>query len=298
MSEPRPVIPGRFYMITRRVTQRQFLLRPDEETNNAFIYCLADAARRFDVTVILPQMMSNHHHTIVFDGPGKINEFNHWFHMHLAKCQNALRGRWENMWASEPPCIVELIELNDVIEKLAYVATNPVKAGLVERVHHWPGPPLYSAFMNGKILRATRPRHFYRKHGPMPAELELQLGIPEHLGDGDLIRELLRKRVAELETEYAAERRSKKRQILGRRRVLAQSWRHQPNSNEPRRDLRPRVACRSKWARIEALQRNREFLVAYREARRDWVASKPAVFPLGTYWLRRFANVPIAEATP
>jgi hypothetical protein len=34
-------------MITRRCTQLQFLLRPDEETNNAYLYCLAVAAKRF-----------------------------------------------------------------------------------------------------------------------------------------------------------------------------------------------------------------------------------------------------------
>ena len=41
---PCEVIPGRFYMVTRRCTQRQFLLRPDAETNNAFLYCLGVAA--------------------------------------------------------------------------------------------------------------------------------------------------------------------------------------------------------------------------------------------------------------
>ena len=61
MSLPREVSPGRFYMITRRCTQRQFLLRPDEETNNAFLYCLADAAQRCNITVLLTCAMSNHH---------------------------------------------------------------------------------------------------------------------------------------------------------------------------------------------------------------------------------------------
>jgi hypothetical protein len=37
MSLPREVIAGRFYMVTRRCTQRQFLLHPDAETNNAFL---------------------------------------------------------------------------------------------------------------------------------------------------------------------------------------------------------------------------------------------------------------------
>jgi hypothetical protein len=41
---PRQVLPRQFYLITRRCTQRQFLLRPDGPTNNAFLYCLIDAA--------------------------------------------------------------------------------------------------------------------------------------------------------------------------------------------------------------------------------------------------------------
>ena len=60
MSVPREVIAGRFYMINRRCTQRQFLMRPDVETNNAFVYCLAEAAQRFRIDVILPSVLSNH----------------------------------------------------------------------------------------------------------------------------------------------------------------------------------------------------------------------------------------------
>ena len=61
MSVPRQVLPGRFYMVTRRCTQRQFLLRPDPETNNIFLYCLAEAAARFEIDVLLPSVLSNHH---------------------------------------------------------------------------------------------------------------------------------------------------------------------------------------------------------------------------------------------
>ena len=45
MSLPRAIVPGRRYMITRRCSERRFFMRPDRETNNAFIYCLALAAR-------------------------------------------------------------------------------------------------------------------------------------------------------------------------------------------------------------------------------------------------------------
>ena len=58
---PRQVLPRQFYLITRRCSQRQFLLRPDAATNNAFLYCLIDAALRCEIDVLLPCAMSNHH---------------------------------------------------------------------------------------------------------------------------------------------------------------------------------------------------------------------------------------------
>jgi hypothetical protein len=64
---------------------------------------------------------------------------------------------------------------------------------------------------------------------------------------------------------------------------------------EPRRNLRPQVAGRSKWARIEALLRNRAFVMAYASARDRWRNGMAAVFPPGTYWLQRFASVPVLE---
>ncbi len=59
---PRQVLPRQFYLITRRCTQRQFLLRPDAETNNAFTYALIEAAQRTQIDVLLPCAMSNHYH--------------------------------------------------------------------------------------------------------------------------------------------------------------------------------------------------------------------------------------------
>ncbi len=58
---PRQVLPRQFYLVTRRCTQRQFLLRPDRETNNAFTYALIEAAQRAHIDVLLPCAMSNHY---------------------------------------------------------------------------------------------------------------------------------------------------------------------------------------------------------------------------------------------
>ncbi len=81
---------------------------------------------------------------------------------------------------------------------------------------------------------------------------------------------------------------------MGVRAVLAQAFTDSPRTHEPRRVLSPRVAARNVWLRIEALRRNRAFLDAYRAARALWLAGLDVVFPAGTYWLHRFAGVPVA----
>jgi putative transposase len=292
--QPRPVIPGSFYMITRRCTQRQFLLRPDAVTNNAFLYCLGEAAQRHDIEVILPSVMSNHHHTVVFDRHGNVNEFVQHLHTMFARCQNAHWKRWENLWATEPVSKLELIKDKAVLAKLVYAAINPVKDFLVDTVAHWPGVNGLAALLKDRPMRAYRPDHFFREDGPMPAEVTLRLVIPPELGDPAEVRRNLRERVERLEDFFRRHRNHTGRRVLGRQRVLRQSWRDSPTSHEPRRNLRPRVAAKNKWARIEALMRNRQFERDYAAARTAWLAGKPAVFPAGTYWLRKFAGVTVA----
>ena len=281
-------------MLTRRCANRMFLLRPDDETNNAFLYCLIEAALRFNIRLILPQMMTNHHHTVFFDPDGNAVAFYQHFHTQMAKCQNALRGRWENLWSTEELCLVELMTPNDVIDELVYVATNPVKHGLVERVHHWPGPPTVSALLNGRPLRARRPAHYYRSCGSMPAEVEIALEIPPELGEASAVLTTLRSRIAFVEATYAEDRARERRLVLGRRRVLRQSWRDCPKTFAVRRNLRPRVAAKDPAIRVAALERNRMFQSEYREARKLWLRGLPALFPIGTYWLSRYAHVPVA----
>jgi len=108
-------------------------LRPDAATNNAFLYCLIDAALRCEIDVLLPCAMSNHYHAVIYDRAGRYPEFIEHFHKLLARSQNALRGRWENLWSSEQTCVVRLVDREAVIDKLVYTATNPVQDHLVAR---------------------------------------------------------------------------------------------------------------------------------------------------------------------
>jgi len=51
MPRPRQILANQFYLLSRRCTQRLFLLRPDDATTNAFLYCLAVAAQRYGIEI-------------------------------------------------------------------------------------------------------------------------------------------------------------------------------------------------------------------------------------------------------
>jgi putative transposase len=298
MSLPRAIVPGRRYLITRRCSERRFFLRPDRETNNAFIYCMALAAMKADVGVVCLGTTSNHYHAVVVDTRGQLPDFLAHFHKLLAKHQNALRGRWEAFWASEQTSAVELPNAEDVLGKMVYAIANPVSSHLVDRVHHWPGVESMTAINKNAPLVATKPRAFFdQANSSLPdiAQLHLRRAPGFETLSHEEYSQLVSENVAQAEAKAIAERREKGIRIVGRKVVLQQPCNESPNTKEPRRGISPRVACKNKWARIEALQRNHAFIDEYRLARADHLAGREAAFPLGTWWLCRFAGLKCAE---
>lgn len=293
MSAPRPVIPGQTVMVTRRCTQRQFLLLPSQIINTILGFCLAIAAARYGVTVHAFAFLSNHVHLVLTDVHGELPEFCRWFFEFTAKCVNSHRGRWENLWSAERPSVVALADADAELTRTVYTITNAVEANLVSSASHWPG--LVSLPKDvGRVLEFERPVGFFRPNGPLPEKATLKLEpLPSyaHL-QREAYVELVGKAISEREEELAKKRRAEKKRVLGRRAVLRQSPFGRPKSAEPRRKLSPRVATRNKWARIEALQRLKGFLESYRDAWRRWQqGEKDVLFPYGTYALRRYAGV-------
>ena len=127
----------------------------------------------------------------------------------------------------------------------------------------------------------------------MPEIVSLSFARPqglEHLSTSEFVA-LIEERVRQVEETVLTDRRRTGARVLGRRGVLAQKVSDRPRSREPRRELNPRVAARSKWSRIEALLRNKAFQDAYAAARGSFIAGlRGVLFPPGTYWLRRFAS--------
>jgi putative transposase len=299
MSLPRQVIPGSDYMITRRCSERRFFLRPDYETNNAFIYCLALAARRAKVDVLFVVAMSNHYHAGLHDPDGNFPVFAEHFHALLARCQNAHLGRFENFWSSEPTSVVRLVQAEDVLEKMVYAYANPAAADLVDTHEDWPGVNSLPAALTTGQLTASRPAHFFRADGQQPELVSLPIVKPRQFDSYTHTEwsEIVVARVFAAEAQHRERRRVRGRTVLGRAAVLAQNPLDSPDGGERHFGISPRIAAKSKWARIEALQRSRAFLERYKSAVKAWMAGVVEVmFPFGTYWMRRFARVTCGPA--
>ena len=295
MTFPRQIIPGRTYLVTRRCTQRQFLLKPAPYTNNAVGYCLAHAQTKTGVQVHASIAMSNHVHHVVTDPDGRLPEFVYIFNKYLAKCMNAHHGRWENFWAGGTQAsYVHLAGDGEKIDKFAYAVVNPVAAHLVRNSDRWPG------FLEWQPRKVTfkRPGLFFRDGGPMPKTLTLDI-TPVPLERYRRRREIMECVGGEVRRREGAIRRNARAEsktFLGAQKVMLQRPTSSPVSKSGRRKLSPQVASRDKWRRIELLQRVKEFPGEYWDALKRWLSgARDVVFPPGTYKLRRHFGVQVAE---
>jgi putative transposase len=177
---------------------------------------------------------------------------------------------------------------------MTYAFTNPTAADLVDAVEEWPGIATFQATISGGYITATRPKHFFRDDGDMPEVVSLAIARPrgfENLAE-DAWAKLVTERVRAREADHRQRRAVAGITVLGRQRILGQDPFECPAGHAPRFRMSPRVAAKNKWARIEALLRNRGFIEKYRGAFLAHVAGLANVlFPFGTYWIRKFGKV-------
>jgi REP element-mobilizing transposase RayT len=287
MTAPRRILPGGIYMLSRRCIFRLLLLRPSEEANELLRYILAVVAERYGILLHAFCFMSNHLHMIVSDPLGKLPAFERDLDALVARSFNALLGRTESFWAPGSYSAVELVTPEAILEKTAYVLTNPVVAGLVRRGSEWPGLWSMPELIGAGPITVKRPSFFFRKDGPMPETARLELVCPPGFESAEAFRDRLVALLTAVEEQTARERAAKGRGFLGARAVLAQDVEARPVSEEPIGGLNPRIACRDRWKRVEAIHRLKAFLSDYRAAWQSFSSGvRDAVFPAGTYWMR------------
>jgi putative transposase len=285
-------------MITRRCTQRQFLLKPSKKTNQIIAYCVAYAAQVTSVELHALCAMSNHWHAVVSDPLGEIPMFLHLAHKHIAKCLNGSYGRCENLWSSQPTSVVRLEDEATILDKIAYTLANPVAAGLVEYGHQWPGLRTTPAQVAGSTQVIKRPKLFFRRGGTMPKSVPLRIVRPPilrehgHTAFVQAVETSVAAHEVKARTSIAKEGRS----FLGRRAVLAQRHIDSSDTREPRRKLNPCIAAGSREVRKVAIERLKLFWADYARAWHAWKSGlRDALFPPGTYAMRRAHCAAVAD---
>jgi len=294
---PRSIEPGDVVLGTRRCSERRFFLRPDPETCQLFEYCLARCANNYGIELHEFVVMSNHYHLVFTDPHGNRPDFFRDLNKQVASAVNVRLKRFENMFAPGSYNAPKLLEASDVEEKCIYALTNPTEAGLVKAPRYWTGVSSWS--MEYGVTRVVeRPDVYFRDC--MPATVELRLTRPSGLYpefDNRAARRRLRQHAEWKAYEIAESIRANGGGFMGMKRVLRQPCESAPQTRAQRFGIKPNVAGKNKWARIEALQMLKSFLTRYVEARLAWSAGMREVeFPPGTYLMARRFGVTVAPA--
>jgi putative transposase len=292
MSQPREIVPGATYLLTRRALRRHMLFRPDALITQLVLYALAVSARRYGLHVHALCLMSTHLHLVVTDVEGLLPRFLQFFHRLVALGTKVLR-MWEGpVWDHEPTSVVRLLTPEAVVEKIAYVLANPVAAGLVEQAHEWPGAKVLVDELGRGVLRAKRPEVYFAPTNPQwPEEATLELTLPPSIEQdaADGFRQQVRAELERQQGQARVEVEQKSVGVLGAERASTVSPYDRATSVEPLRDRNPTFAVGrgqgEAWQRAAAGVR--AFRAAYHEALARWrTGVRSAVFPAGTWCMR------------
>jgi REP element-mobilizing transposase RayT len=302
MSQPRKIVAGATYLVTRRTLRRHLLLRPDEAITRIIVYLLAVSAARFDLQVHALCAMSTHLHLVVTDPRGVLPDFLHYFDRIVALSTKVLR-KWEGpLWDQDGPSVVELLTPAAVVEKIAYVLANPVAAGLVWDAREWPGAKVAVEDIGRGELRAKRPEVYLNPKNPAwPEHAALPIALPPTIEEdgAESFRRAVAAELERMQTKARAELQEQGRRFLGAARALSVSPYERATSFEALRDRNPTFAVGSNQgdAWRAAAGAVRAFRASYRAALERWRAGARAVaFPVGTWWMRTFHGAEVVLA--
>jgi len=137
---PRKLLPNTTYMVTRRVAQRVFLLRPQPLCTQTVQYCFGRALELHpEIDLHVLQVLSDHYHAVLTDAGQSLPKFMAWIDREIGKAMNKHFRRAENFFSSDHYSSAELVDVEAVWGKCVYVFTNCVHHKLVGNYIDWPG---------------------------------------------------------------------------------------------------------------------------------------------------------------
>lgn len=284
-------------------------LAPSADVRNVVGYLAAFAAKKTGVQLISCTAMSNHYHHTSNDPEGRLGEYLSIFFGLMARVFNNRLDRSGYFWDAQGPAVQKIMLPTDHVREFVYVAGNPVKAHLVPTATQWPGL-IITPDMIGQTLIFQRPNDPFFRRESMPDEIELHIhepsGAEEVYGPGGFAAAVT-KDLAELEAEHSPEFpkdscRSESPStptpgFLGA--AAVQSTNPFDTAPMPKKTcyLRKIISSKKNVVKYELALRC-AFRADYREARKCLLAGGDPVFPAGTYALRRWAGVRVADPPP
>jgi putative transposase len=269
--------------------------RDPEVLNGLLGYVLAYCAKRHGIQIHAAVFMSNHYHIDLTDPHGNLVGFKQQLNSTIARAMNARRNRFGGFWDRDTACDTKRPTDDETFMDLVYTIANPVSAGLVKRSEHWPGFTT-AGWRFGETRSFRRPAWFFDPK-EMPDAVPLTLTRPPvfaHLSDDELYTRL-EAEVHRREQEVQRELRQTDRRFVGLIKLARQHWDRAARGYEERFSVTPRVASSCKWKRLVQLNRDREWERQYAAARARLLAGLEAIFPAGTFLMRRLAGVTVAE---
>jgi hypothetical protein len=251
------------------------------------------------------RVITHHHVSITLTEPN-LGEFQRRFHRDVSCAINALlaRERYDcprNVFDKRSSHAMRLLDAAAQASHLTYEHLNPVAAGLVSRPEHMPGTTLDWGHWKAGGIWVERP-HFYFSDD-RPEALWLRLTPPPLLMrafDGDLDALIHHMRRLS-EDGIRALRDTRTRPPIGAQKVQRlHPWTEPKTMAEPGGQRVPtfKVGAQGFLGRREASQaavETSEWRKEYEGCRLERLAGRPAVFPHGTYGMRVFHGVEVAE---
>jgi hypothetical protein len=295
MTMPRNIRPGTTWMITRRVTRRHFLLRPDKDgtLQRIYWYVTAVIAAKFGIQLHAVQVLSTHLHEILTDPRGLLPAFVRERNRLLANAVKCHRGWPEEVFQRAPASYVELHGPDAIASKIGYTLANCVEAGLVHNPRDWPGVTVQVDDIGGRVVEAERPDVYFDPENPCwpeRAQIEITMPDPIVMTYGERARAVLRAAVAAAIARARELARAAGRFVTGpTSRLFSVSFTKRSRSYEPFGGRNPSFAVSgNREYAARAVAERRSFLQQYRaalDALRRGV--RDIVFPEGAWrWSR------------
>ena len=153
---PRLLLPHTVALVTSRVQQGlPFVCTPLMEM--ILWSALAVAQNLYPIKILAFVMMGNHLHLIVLvEDPEMLESFMERFKCETAHAVNRLLGRRQvTVWCEgyDSPAI---LTVDDLVEKMAYVYANPVRAHLSDSIRTYYGVSSWNMFASGQTSKEIR----------------------------------------------------------------------------------------------------------------------------------------------